>query len=128
MHRFWLLLLTSESLSFLTSFHLDNLIAVKIIKAVSFTGETQINRAFHKRRTKNVLFAKSAFPFFIPKYRPMSCFVSSWVFTWGRCYNTPPLSFGNILLRFSLWWPTYRSINRLTLKEQSISNLTWKLQ
>ena len=76
MHRFWLLLLTSKSLSFVTPFHLDNLIAVKIVKAVSFTGETQINRAFHTRRT-NVLFAKSGFTFFIPKYWPMSRFVSS---------------------------------------------------
>ena len=77
MHRFWLLLLISKSLSFVTPFHLDNLIAVKLVKAVSFTGETQINRAFHTRRTNNALFAKSAFTFFIPKYWPMSRFVSS---------------------------------------------------
>ena len=63
MHRFWLVLLTPKSLSFVTPFHLDNLIAVKIVKAVSFTGETQINCAFHTRRTNNALFAKSAFTF-----------------------------------------------------------------
>ena len=63
MQRFWFLLLASKSLSFVTPFHLDNLIAVKIVKAVSFTGETQINRAFHTRRTNNALFAKSAFSF-----------------------------------------------------------------
>ena len=77
MHRFWLLPLTSNSLSFVSPFHLDNLIAVKFVKAVSFTVETQTNHAFHTRRTNNALSAKSAFTFFILKYRPMSCFGSS---------------------------------------------------
>ena len=77
MHRFYLQLLTSKSLSFVTPFHLDNLIAVKFVKTVSFTGETQINRAFDARRTNNALFAKSAFTFFILKYRSMFRFVSS---------------------------------------------------
>ena len=77
MDRFWFLLFTSKSISFVTSFHLDNLIAVKFVKAVSFTGETHINLAFHTRRINNALFAKSAFSFFIPKYQPIPGFVSS---------------------------------------------------
>ena len=100
---------------------------VKFAKAVYFFGETQTNREFRTRRTNNALFPKSAFTFFIPKYRPMSHFISSWAVTWGGCYKTPSLSFSNIQQWFSLWWPTYKSINRLTLIQQSISNLTWTL-
>ena len=63
MYAFWLLLFTSKSFSLVTPFHEDNQIAVKFVKAVSFTGEAQINHAFHTRGTNNVLFAKSAFTF-----------------------------------------------------------------
>ena len=64
MYGFWLLLFTSKSFSLVTPFNVDNQIALKFGKAVTFTaGEAQINHVFHTRGTNNALFAKSAFTF-----------------------------------------------------------------
>ena len=46
MPRFWLLLFTPKSLSFVTPFHFDNLIVVKFVEAVCFTSQTQITVHF----------------------------------------------------------------------------------